>query len=93
MSSKVSIAYERCALILTMAYERGCVSDIKEAIPQRMRRWDEESGVWFIGLPYLDTLLAILRAHFQDEDIYLSKDVPNLIALGDVFDQFSVGED
>lgn len=82
----VSISYERHTLVLKMAYNPDCVEEIKETIPLGMRSWNQEAKVWHVGLPYLGTLVKILEEYFDDSEIYLDEDIPNLVNLRDVID-------
>jgi hypothetical protein len=86
MSQMISISYERHVLVLKMPFDELCIADIKSTIPPNMREWHSALKVWFIGLPYLPTLINILKRYFDSSDIYVSRDIPNLIALKDVIE-------
>lgn len=73
-------------LVLKMPYDRRCVEDIKSTIPMGMRQWNPDLKVWFIGLPYLGALVRLLKEYFDDSQIYLDDDIPNLVGLRDVID-------
>jgi hypothetical protein len=75
----VTIDYERSTLVLQIRYNESCVEDIKNTISQKARTWDPELQVWYIGLPYLNTLMEILRKYFDTKDISISPNIPKNI--------------
>lgn len=64
-----------------MEYNPSLVSDLKEAIPHRMRKWDAETETWIIGLPYLSTLVEVLKQYYDHDDICIAQNVPELCSL------------